>query len=41
MLSDFMSLGLKNRISKIIKPKTGKTVMLAVDHTYFLGLQQA
>ncbi|MEK6972796.1 MAG: 3-hydroxy-5-phosphonooxypentane-2,4-dione thiolase [archaeon] len=32
-----MSWGLKNRISKIIKPKTGKTVMLAVDHGYFLG----
>ncbi|PIU21584.1 MAG: 3-hydroxy-5-phosphonooxypentane-2,4-dione thiolase [Candidatus Diapherotrites archaeon CG08_land_8_20_14_0_20_34_12] len=32
-----MSWGLKNRLSKIIKPKTGKTVMLAVDHGYFLG----
>lgn len=28
--------GLKNRLSRIIKPD-GKTVMLAVDHGYFLG----
>jgi len=28
---------MKNRLSKIIKPSTGKTVMLAVDHGYFLG----
>lgn len=32
-----MDWGLKNRLSKIIKPDTGKTVMLAVDHGYFLG----
>ncbi|MBI4368668.1 MAG: 3-hydroxy-5-phosphonooxypentane-2,4-dione thiolase [Elusimicrobia bacterium] len=32
-----MDWGIKNRISRIIKPKTGKTVMLAVDHGYFLG----
>ncbi|MCX5687294.1 MAG: 3-hydroxy-5-phosphonooxypentane-2,4-dione thiolase [Candidatus Omnitrophica bacterium] len=32
-----MDWGMKNRISQIIKPKTGKTVMLAVDHGYFLG----
>ncbi len=32
-----MSWGLKNRLSKIIKPKTGRTVMLAVDHGYFMG----
>ncbi|MFC1521930.1 3-hydroxy-5-phosphonooxypentane-2,4-dione thiolase [Elusimicrobiota bacterium] len=32
-----MDWGLKNRISNIIKPDTGKTVMLAVDHGYFLG----
>ncbi len=32
-----MDWGLKNRISKIIKPKTGHTVMLAVDHGYFMG----
>jgi len=28
---------MKNRISRIIKPRTGKTVMLAVDHGYFQG----
>jgi putative autoinducer-2 (AI-2) aldolase len=32
-----MNWGLKNRLSRIIKPKTGRTVMLAVDHGYFLG----
>ena len=32
-----MCWGLKNRLSKIINPKTGKTVMLAVDHGYFKG----
>ncbi len=32
-----MSWGLKNRLARIIKPKTGRTVMLAVDHGYFLG----
>jgi putative autoinducer-2 (AI-2) aldolase len=32
-----MDWGLQNRLSKIIKPETGRTVMLAVDHGYFLG----
>jgi 3-hydroxy-5-phosphonooxypentane-2,4-dione thiolase len=32
-----MDWGMKNRLSRIIKPDTGKTVMLAVDHGYFLG----
>lgn len=32
-----MSWGLRNRLNRIIKPKTGRTVMLAVDHGYFLG----
>lgn len=32
-----MDWGKKNRLSQIIKPKTGHTVMLAVDHGYFLG----
>jgi 3-hydroxy-5-phosphonooxypentane-2,4-dione thiolase len=32
-----MSWGLENRLSKIIKPADGRTVMLAVDHGYFLG----
>jgi len=32
-----MDWGIKNRLARIIKPKTGRTVMLAVDHGYFLG----
>lgn len=32
-----MDWGKKNRLSRIIKPETGRTVMLAVDHGYFLG----
>jgi len=32
-----MQWGMKNRLSQIIKPDTGRTVMLAVDHGYFLG----
>ena len=32
-----MSWGLENRLSRIIQPKDGRTVMLAVDHGYFLG----
>ena len=32
-----MDWGLKNRLSRIIKPDTGRAVMLAVDHGYFLG----
>jgi len=32
-----MDWGMKNRLSKIINPKTGHTVMLAVDHGYFQG----
>jgi putative autoinducer-2 (AI-2) aldolase len=32
-----MNWGLKNRLSRIINPKTGHAVMLAVDHGYFLG----
>ncbi|MEE8317787.1 MAG: 3-hydroxy-5-phosphonooxypentane-2,4-dione thiolase [Candidatus Omnitrophota bacterium] len=32
-----MDWGMKNRISQIIKPDTNRTVMLAVDHGYFLG----
>jgi len=32
-----MSWGLTNRLSRIISPRTGRTVMLAVDHGYFLG----
>ena len=32
-----MDWGMKNRLCHIIKPETGRTVMLAVDHGYFLG----
>ena len=32
-----MDWGLANRMSRILKPATGRTVMLAVDHGYFLG----
>ena len=32
-----MDWGMQNRLSNIIKPDTGRTVMLAVDHGYFLG----
>ncbi len=32
-----MDWGMKNRLSRIIRPKTGRSLMLAVDHGYFLG----
>lgn len=32
-----MDWGMKNRMSKLIRPETGHAVMLAVDHGYFLG----
>ncbi len=32
-----MDWGLRNRLSRILKPGGGRTVMLAVDHGYFLG----
>ena len=32
-----MEWGLKNRISRIIKPQNRRALMLAVDHGYFLG----
>ena len=32
-----MEWGMKNRLSRIINPKTGRSVMLAVDHGYFQG----
>ncbi len=32
-----MGWGKKNRLARIIRPETGRTVMLAVDHGYFLG----
>ena len=32
-----MDWGLANRLARILKPPAGRTVMLAVDHGYFLG----
>lgn len=32
-----MDWGMKNRLAQIIKPDTGRAVMLAVDHGYFQG----
>ncbi len=32
-----MDWGLTSRLSRILQPETGRTVMLAVDHGYFLG----
>ena len=35
--SGSLDWGMKNRLSRIFHPKTGRTVMLAVDHGYFQG----
>ena len=35
--SNCLDWGLKNRLSQIFNPETGKTVMLAIDHGYFQG----
>ncbi len=32
-----MDWGMKNRLSRIFNPENGRTVMVAVDHGYFLG----
>ncbi len=32
-----MDWGMKNRFARIVQPKNGRAVMLAVDHGYFLG----
>ncbi|MFA5143510.1 MAG: 3-hydroxy-5-phosphonooxypentane-2,4-dione thiolase [Candidatus Omnitrophota bacterium] len=32
-----MDWGMKNRMSRLIRPETGKAIWLAVDHGYFLG----
>ncbi len=32
-----MDWGMRNRLARVIRPDTGRTVMLAVDHGYFLG----
>lgn len=35
--SNSLDWGMKNRLSRIFNPISGRTVMLAVDHGYFLG----
>jgi putative autoinducer-2 (AI-2) aldolase len=35
--SNSLDWGMKNRLSKIFNPESGRTVMLAVDHGYFQG----
>ena len=35
--SNSLDWGFKNRLSNIFRRETGKTVMLAIDHGYFLG----
>jgi putative autoinducer-2 (AI-2) aldolase len=35
--SNSLEWGMKNRLSRIFNPKSGRTVMLAVDHGYFQG----
>jgi 3-hydroxy-5-phosphonooxypentane-2,4-dione thiolase len=35
--SNSLDWGMKNRLSRIFNPETGKTVMLAIDHGYFQG----
>ena len=32
-----MEWGMQNRLNRIFRPETGRTVMLAIDHGYFLG----
>ena len=35
--SNSLDWGMQNRLSRIFNPKSGRTVMLAVDHGYFQG----
>jgi putative autoinducer-2 (AI-2) aldolase len=35
--SNSLDWGFKNRLSNIFRPESGRTVMLAIDHGYFLG----
>ena len=35
--SNALDWGMKNRLARIFNPKSGRTVMLAVDHGYFQG----
>jgi len=32
-----MDWGIRNRLSRIIKPETGRAIVLPIDHGYFLG----
>jgi hypothetical protein len=35
--SNSLDWGMKNRLSRIFNPSSGRTVMLAIDHGYFQG----
>ena len=35
--SNSLDWGMKNRLSRIFNPQSGRTVMLAIDHGYFQG----
>src|SRR2546425_11145032 len=35
--SDSYDWGMKNRLARIFRPESGRTVMLALDHGYFQG----
>ena len=35
--SGSLDWGMKNRLARIFNPKSGRTVMLAIDHGYFQG----
>jgi putative autoinducer-2 (AI-2) aldolase len=35
--SNSLDWGMRNRLARIFKPETGRTVMLAIDHGYFQG----
>ena len=35
--SNSLDWGMKNRLSRIFNPRSGRTVMLAIDHGYFQG----
>ena len=35
--SNHLDWGLKNRLANIFNPESGRTVMLAFDHGYFMG----
>jgi putative autoinducer-2 (AI-2) aldolase len=35
--SNSLDWGMKNRLARIFEPRSGKTVMLAIDHGYFQG----